>query len=365
VNEVIYGVLELASFEPFEPYQLDLVHKVSESIAATISTVRVYIRTERLLVQTRLQAEEMANAEEELRQSMEEMQSTQEESRRREIELSQTLENIKLMQAEKEEKDYELQQVLSGLDKTYNIIQFSSDAIITEVNQNLANLFRSEKSAFIGKHMSSFMGAEEFNKAWNAITQGKTYEVSTQIDADGRKMDVKQTFMPVCDINGKLLSVTLFAVHDQEAELHQNLEEMKTQEEEIRQTMEEMQATQEDTRRREGDTLRWKQSILDAISSPINVVDLDKRITFTNSAALAILGKTREEVIGKHCGDVWGVDICKDHRCGIECLKRGEKEAIFNAGDKTYSSAANYIKDHDGNVIGYIEVVSDITDSKK
>jgi PAS domain-containing protein len=92
VNDRIYGVMELASFKEFEPYQLDFIRKVSESIAATISTVQVNVRTERLLTQSKMQAEEMANQEEELRQNMEEMQSTQEEMRRRESELSELLE---------------------------------------------------------------------------------------------------------------------------------------------------------------------------------------------------------------------------------------------------------------------------------
>jgi methyl-accepting chemotaxis protein len=83
VNDDIFGVVELASFECFEPYQIEFVKKMSESIAATISNVRVNIRTNFLLSQTKLQAEEMSNQEEELRQNMEEMRSTQEEMRRK------------------------------------------------------------------------------------------------------------------------------------------------------------------------------------------------------------------------------------------------------------------------------------------
>jgi len=102
VNDEILGVIELASFCEFEPYQLEFVQKISESIAATVSAVRVNIRTDRLLTQTKMQAEEMANQEEELRQNMEEMQATQEEMRRREDELNETLEKMKEMVADGE-----------------------------------------------------------------------------------------------------------------------------------------------------------------------------------------------------------------------------------------------------------------------
>ena len=104
VNDRIFGVIELASFKPFEPYQIDFVQKVGESIASTISTVNVNIRTNRLLEQTKLQAEEMANSEEELRQNMEEMQATQEEMRRRESELQEALARMKEIRIVEEEK---------------------------------------------------------------------------------------------------------------------------------------------------------------------------------------------------------------------------------------------------------------------
>jgi methyl-accepting chemotaxis protein len=81
-----------------------------------------------------------------------------------------------------------------------------------------------------------------------------------------------------------------------------------------------------------------------------------------NLAALKIVKKTREEVIGQYCGDVWDVDICKDERCGIECMKRKKgSKSVFQVGDETFTTHASYIKDRNGKEIGHIEVVANIT----
>jgi len=101
INDEIFGVVELASFSEFESYQIDFVQKLCESVAATLSAVRVNTRTKDLLDRTRLQTEEMQNQGEELRQNMEEMRATQEDMRRREGELK-----IVLANAQKTEKRF-------------------------------------------------------------------------------------------------------------------------------------------------------------------------------------------------------------------------------------------------------------------
>jgi len=110
------------------------------------------------------------------------------------------------------------------------------------------------------------------------------------------------------------------------------------------------------------DKMYWFQSILEAFTeNPISVTDMNKNLVYLNKTALAVLGKTEEEVLGKNCGTVWGVDICKDERCGIEYLKCGKGKSVFNVGDAVFTTSASYIKDKDGNNVGHIEVVTNIT----
>ena len=94
-NDVIYGIIEIASFNVYRPFEIEFIERISESIAATISSVKANIQTTTLLEQSQQQAEEMASQEEEMRQNMEELRATQEQSARREEDLKKEVEELR------------------------------------------------------------------------------------------------------------------------------------------------------------------------------------------------------------------------------------------------------------------------------
>src|SRR6187431_3205737 len=49
VNDQIFGVVEIASFSLFKDFEIEFVQKIAESIASTISSVKINARTQRLL----------------------------------------------------------------------------------------------------------------------------------------------------------------------------------------------------------------------------------------------------------------------------------------------------------------------------
>lgn len=89
LQEEIHGVIELASFNEFEPHHQNFVIQVAQALASAINVNKVSENTKKLLALSRIQAETSQNQEEEMRQNLEEMTATQEEFARKETEFEQ------------------------------------------------------------------------------------------------------------------------------------------------------------------------------------------------------------------------------------------------------------------------------------
>ncbi len=85
VNDEPHGVVEIASFREYEEFEIEFIERVCESIASTISSVKINERTQKLLQESTMMTEQMRAQEEEMRQNMEELQATQEKTQRDQI----------------------------------------------------------------------------------------------------------------------------------------------------------------------------------------------------------------------------------------------------------------------------------------
>ncbi|MBR2195008.1 MAG: PAS domain S-box protein [Salinivirgaceae bacterium] len=155
VNDEIHGVLELSSFHPFADYVIKFVEKVAESIATTISTVKINMRTTKLLADSQEQADRLSQQEEEMRQNMEELQATQEEATK---------------QAE------EFISFTNSVNHTMLRAEFDLNGILVYANMKfLQKLGYSSNSEVEGHHISMFINENDklrFNDVWDTLSKG-------------------------------------------------------------------------------------------------------------------------------------------------------------------------------------------------
>ncbi|NBC84015.1 MAG: GAF domain-containing protein [Bacteroidetes bacterium] len=81
-DDIVYGVIEIGSLQVFKDYQIEFIERLAESIAATLVTVRLNVKTQKLLKESEERSNEIKQQEEEMRQNLEEMVATQEELER-------------------------------------------------------------------------------------------------------------------------------------------------------------------------------------------------------------------------------------------------------------------------------------------
>jgi CHASE3 domain sensor protein len=86
-NDRTEAIIELASLEKFEDYQVAFIEKAGEFVASALQGVRTTEKMQKLLDASQHQAEEMRSTEEVMRQNLEELQATQEEMVRKQNEI--------------------------------------------------------------------------------------------------------------------------------------------------------------------------------------------------------------------------------------------------------------------------------------
>ena len=194
VEANLFGVIELASFKEFTNHQIQFVEKIAESIASTLSSVKINLKTAALLEQSQQQAEEMAAQEEEMRQNMEELQATQEESSRREEELGG---------------------LLNVIDKTFLSAQIDAYGVLIHSNQRLQSMFEQHIPDMHGESLQDLMAIGrapiDFEKFWNDLRNGKNLHLSTSLSLFEKEMHLNEYFMPIMSSDDRLLKVLYIA----------------------------------------------------------------------------------------------------------------------------------------------------------
>jgi PAS domain S-box-containing protein len=171
-NEEVTGVLELASFNEFQPHEIEFVEKIAESTALTLNSVRLNVYTKVLLEESNERAEELAAQEEEMRQNLEELKATQEEMQRiKEKEAAQEAkrrEQEKQVLAQMKKKNDELQEKTKALEweqVMFNTLMDNLSARITfkDTESRYVRINKTKVKALGIKDQTEVLGKTDFD----------------------------------------------------------------------------------------------------------------------------------------------------------------------------------------------------------
>ena len=111
------------------------------------------------------------------------------------------------------------------------------------------------------------------------------------------------------------------------------------------------------------DKAAWYESILDAIPLAVSVVDLKQNWTFLNRETEKTSGIIRSDVVGRPWSDFMSdLPGCSNP---FNLFKNGIESSEKRYKEKLYQTQYAYVHDAQGNNIGMMEVVVDVTPMKK
>jgi methyl-accepting chemotaxis protein len=195
VEDDVLGVVEIASFNTFEKYEIEFVERIAQNIASTLASTRTNERTAQLLEKTQQQAEEMSSQEEEMRQNMEELKATQEEAAR---------------------KSSEMEGYIKALNSTSYVAEYDTNGKIIYVNDAYLELFNISRDEATGKHHSDNIDftkeqKEHYEKFWEDLLNGKIKKQKTQVTIKGKTFVFMESYTPIYDEEGNIKKIIKIA----------------------------------------------------------------------------------------------------------------------------------------------------------
>jgi GAF domain-containing protein len=231
-NDIIYGVVELASFEVFPEYKIDFVEKISETIASAISTAKINEKTAKLLEESnekskRLELQEIEAREniqrieaqlEEIKKKYEEATNEKDKYLKEKIELENKIEEIKKQtKLEKLEEQKKHQMLLDALNQVVPYFEMNTNGEIIYANELYIKQLNLPKKEIINtKHIKfinrEFINTGNYKQIWDKLKKGEKVDTSIQYMIEGKSRYINEKFIPIFDENDKLIKIAVFGI---------------------------------------------------------------------------------------------------------------------------------------------------------
>jgi PAS domain S-box-containing protein len=326
IEDKVLGAIELASFKKIPDYRIQFVEKLGESIASTISAVKINQRTKYLLQESQQQAEELKAQEEEMRQNLEEMSAIQEEMERATQEL--------------QHREQYLNDLINLSKDT--IFTYDKDFKVTSFNKAYADSIKgSGFEATVGMDVFQFLSEEEkeyYKQLYTRALQGESFTLNHSFGAgEGVEVHMSIQYAPLRNTEGEVMAGAVFA-NDVTEQIRLEMD-MRAREEAV------------------------------SLSTILSESDLHGTITYVNQKLCEVSGYTKEELIGQPHSIFRHPDMPKAlFKEFWKTIKSGEifrgiiKNRTKTDGHYWVDASIIPVKDKNGKTIKYIGSRYHITD---
>lgn len=112
---------------------------------------------------------------------------------------------------------------------------------------------------------------------------------------------------------------------------------------------------------------KQKASYLDALPTPVVAIDTDFTVTYVNRKTVKMLGKGVNEIMGRKCYELFQTYHCQTQECRCaqamteDGVFTGDTEASLPSGSMSIRYTATPLKDAEGDIIGALEYIVDIS----
>lgn len=329
-TELTFGVVEIASFKPFDEAQVAFTEAACQALATTLAVIERNEKNAILLQKAEQDNNAMKAQEEELRQNAEEMQAIQEELNRR-------------LQALQEETNFN-KCIIDAINKTNATVEFDTQGNITDVNSMYVSVMGYEKDEIVGSNELKYVPDDEkqsqrYEMMWESLRNGSYHAGEyRRISKEGKEVWLNGTYNPIFDIHGNVYKIIQFA-------------QFTTEEKE-----------------RELDLT----SKINALSTTFPLVDiaLNGALLSANPAFLTILNFKRNEIRGKKFIDFLYGDSSKFQEAFQQATEGKLQQIIITikdgeGGNKYFISVMSPIRNLAGNIYKLMTILIDITEQKE
>lgn len=316
LNQEIYGVLELASFDKFAPYQIEFVELLGEAIASSFANQRTTIRTQHLLQESLAMSKQLQSQESEMKKNLSNLEKAQLEAQEQRSIVQKQIE-------EERKKTEELANTQQELEKQQDLVEQQKKDLQKALNEQLTV-------------------NQELDKKQKEIEAGKAKE-------EEYRQQVQKQLQ-----EEKALSKRL---KENEDELHKKIEELA----QVQNIMQEKDVEM--------------TGHLNAINHTLATAeyDLNGILSETNDIFLNMLGYKQDEILGKHHNLLVHKDainlsenmtLWQDLSQGV--ARSGEFRFMNNKGRSVWIfSTYTPVRDLEGKPYKIIQLANNITQDKR